>query len=173
MAQDKIPVEISTPHGTVAWKEVSEPAPPKVAAIVRELTSKELASLNQDAESGGASVAKYVPANQRENDLLLDLDLVFEAWLRSSRLEKEAESEIIRMLGAAYGQYCIERLGVRWAVIKDEHGTDLALVRENPTARGFPFSSIQYRIEDKETNFLYALYASLKHLIEESKRGAP
>ena len=81
---------------------------------------------------------------------------------------KETEEEMSRILGAAYGRYCIERLGVRWAVIKDQLGTDTALVRENPTSRGFPFTSIQYRIEDKKTDFLYALYASLKHLIENS-----
>jgi Domain of unknown function (DUF3806) len=167
MTESKVPVEIETPHGTVAWKETTKPPSAKVARIVRELSPGELTELERDAGSAPALVKKYVASGQVDDDDLINLDLAFAAWLESEAPDKEAQDEIVRVLGAAYGRYCIERLGVRWALIEDEYGKDMALVRENPTARGFPFSSIRYRIEDRKTDFLYALYASLKHLIED------
>ena len=55
-------------------------------------------------------------------------------------------------------------------MVKDEHGTDVALVRENPTARSFPFTAIQYRIEDKKVDFVCALYESLAYLIDDAQK---
>jgi hypothetical protein len=170
MAPKKVPVEIATPHGTVAWKQITKDPPAQVAAIERELTAAELAGLNWDAKNAKKLVEKYVPRPERQDDLLLNLDLAFSAWLRSNRPRKEPATKVIRLLGAAYGSYCIARLGMRWAVIQDEHGTDIALVRENPTARAFPFSSIQYRVEDGKCDFIYAMYASLRHLFEDASK---
>src|SRR5947207_283237 len=167
-AQEKIPVEIETPHGTVAWKELPREKDGKIAQFLRELTPKELESLKSDAKQAGPFVVRYAP-NAKETEHPLDeFDFAFAGWLASDDPNKESSDRVIRILGSAYGFYCIEHLGVRWAWIKDEFGEDIALVRENPTARSFPFTSIRYRIEDKKTNFIYALYASLEHLIKEA-----
>ena len=167
-AQDKIPVEIETPHGTVAWKELPREKDAKVAQFFREVTSKELESLKSDAAQAKLFVSRYAPKGKKASHSLDELDFAFAGWLESSDPKKESTERVIRILGSAYGFYCIEHLGVRWAWIKDDFGEDIALVRENPTARGFPFTSIRYRIEDKKTDFIYALYASLEHLIKEA-----
>jgi hypothetical protein len=170
MASKKVPVKITTPHGTIAWKQITNDPPAQIAAIERELTAAEFGDLARDAKNAAKLVKKYVPLDQLQDDLLLNLDLAFAAWLQSSSPRKEPAAKIVRLVGAAYGSYCITRLGMRWAVIHDEYGTDIALVRENPTARGFPFSSIQYRIEDQKSDFIYAMYASLRHLVEDASK---
>jgi hypothetical protein len=167
-AQEKKPMEITTPHGTVAWKELPSDKDGKVAVLMREVSIEELRMLKMDAQSAAAFVKRYVPAGKKASHPLDELDFAFEGWLRSDDPKKESAERVVRILGSAYGSYCIDHLGVRWAWIKDEYGQDIALVRENPTARGFPFTSIRYRIEDKKVDFIYALYASLAHLIAEA-----
>jgi hypothetical protein len=163
---------INTTHGTVTFKEVEYPskdADRHVATIVGELTVEELKKMDSDAEKAPAFIAKYVPSSRRDKDLLENLDSAFAAWLHASNTNKESAENVTRIIGAAYGRYCISHLGVRWAVAADDYGIDVALVRENPTTRSFPFSSIRYRIEDKKTDFIYALYASTKQVIDEAK----
>lgn len=170
MADEKVKKTLDTPHGTIEWKELGGQDPQKaIALIIRELAPEELKSLNEDADRVARLIDKYVPLTKRDTDLLENLDLAFAAWLESDDSSKESAKDITRIVGAAYGRYCIERLGVRWAVIQDEHGIDIALVRENPTTRSFPFTSIQYRVEDKKSDFIYALYRSLKHIIDDAK----
>jgi len=169
MKEKKVRVEIETPHGTVRWKQITLPPPPKVAQIVRELTSEELTQMQKDAEAATEFIRKYV-AGEQDEDVLENLDLAFASWLHSKEVPKEKDERVIRMVGAAYGRYCIDRLGLRWAVVKDERGTDMALVRENPTARSFPFSAVQYRIEDKKADFICALYESLAYSIADVQK---
>ncbi len=147
-AQEKIPVEIETPHGTVAWKELPRDKDGKIAKFLRELTPKELESLKSDAKQACPFVVRYAPNAKQAEHPLDEFDFAFAGWLASDDPNKESSDRVIRILGSAYGFYCIEHLGVRWAWIKDEFGEDIALVRENPTTRSFPFTSIRYRIED-------------------------
>jgi hypothetical protein len=43
-------------------------------------------------------------------------------------------------------------------------------VAERPPTRSFPFTSVQYRIEDKKTDFVVALFRSLEHAMKTSKK---
>jgi len=167
-AQEKTLVEIETPHGTVAWKELPRSKDGKIAQLLRELTPKEIEGLKSDAQQAKSFVARYAPKEKKASHPLDELDFAFAGWLVSNDPKKESNDRVIRILGSAYGFYCIENLGVRWAWIKDEQGEDIALVRENPTTQGFPFTSIRYRIEDRKTDFIYSLYASLEHLIKDA-----
>jgi hypothetical protein len=172
MAQEKTPVKIETSHGTIEFIKTThaqKDTDKVIAEIVREVTPEELTKLNSYADKADGFIAKYVSPGMQNKDLLENLDLAFDRWIHSSDPKKESDKEVIQLIGAAYGRYCISHLGVRWAIIKDDHGTDTALVRENPTTRSFPFTSIQYRIEDKKTDFIYGLYASLKYVIDDAK----
>lgn len=159
--------EVETPQGSFRWKELPDT---KLATFVRELTPKEVTVLDHDADRAARFIEKYVPLAKRSSDILENLDAAFEAWHRTRAADREPEQEIISITGAAYGRYCIQRLGLRWAIVRDDHGTDTALVRDQPPTRSFPFSSIQYRIEDGKTDFFVALYVVLKHTIEDATR---
>jgi hypothetical protein len=159
--------EVGTPQGSFRWKELPDT---KLATFVRDLTPAEVAALDHDADRAAQFIEKYVRPTKRSGDLLENLDAAFEAWHSARAGDREPSQEIIRITGAAYGRYCIQRLGMRWAIVRDEHGTDTALVRDQPPARAFPFSSIQYRIEDNKIDFFVALYVGLKHTIDDATR---
>ena len=156
--------EVQTPQGSFRWKEWPGE---KLATFIRDLTPDELAALDRDADRATQFVTKYVPSAKRSSDLLENLDAAFEAWHSARAADRESAEDIIRITGAAYGRYCIQRLGLRWGIIRDDHGTDTALVRDLPPTRAFPFTSIHYRIEDEKTDFFVALYVALKQTIED------
>jgi uncharacterized protein DUF3806 len=157
--------EVETPQGKFRWKELPDT---KIATFVRELTAEEVAALKMNADRANKLIEKYVPPGKRSSDLLENLDAAFEAWHSARAAGRESAQDIIRITGAASGGYCIQRLGLRWAIVRDDHGTDTALVRDQPPTRAFPFSSIQYRIEDGKTDFFVALFVGLKHTIEDA-----
>jgi len=159
--------EVETPQGKFRWKELPDA---QIATFVRDLTPEETAALDRDADRATQFIDKYVPSGKRSGDLLENLDLAFGAWHSSRAADREAAKDIIRITGAEYGRYCIQRLRLRWAITRDDHGTDTALVRDQPPIRAFPFSSIQYRIEDDKTDFFVALYVGLKHTIDDAAR---
>ena len=87
----------------------------------------------------------------------------FAAWLNSDKRDTFTSKDVIRIVGSALGFYSIQHVGVRWARVTDSYGTDISLVADKPPTRSFSFSSIQYRIADKKTDFIVALFRSLEH----------
>lgn len=166
MADDQEFIEIETGHGTITWKRITKPPPPRLPQVIRELSNEELDELRENVTASLEFVQSYLTHDDLTNDMLENLDLAFARWLYSDDLEKEPEERVIRMVGAAYGQYCVDRLNVRWAIIRDDDGTDMGLIREAPVAWCFPFSSIQYRVEDRKADFICALYESFAHNIK-------
>lgn len=162
-ANEKIEQTIQTPEGPITFKEQTLSDIKKISAILRELTPAELQQLGDDAKRGEAFVMRYAEKSQLTSHYLVKMDSAFAAWMKSDSATKDSRESVIRAVGAAYGFYCIKQLGMRWAWIKDEYGEDIALVADSPETRSFPFTSIRYRIEDKKSDFLYALYATLAH----------
>ena len=158
------PVSIETPRGTVAYKERVHPDDGKFEGGLRELSPAEIGRLQQSARDASDFIARYVPSAQRQTDQLENLDTAFAAWLNSVDPMKESPDEVESVVGAAFGQYCIERLPVRWAVASDPRGTEFVLVGENPPSRSYPFAAVRYRIEDRKTDFIGALYEALVHI---------
>ncbi len=158
------PQAIDTPRGTVLYKERIRPDDGKFEEGLRDVSSQEAARLRQSALQAPRFVAKYVPPAQLQIDELENLDLAFAAWLNSSNSAKESPAEVESIIGSALGQYCIARLPVRWAVATDSRGTEFVLVGENPPSRSYPLAAVRYRIEDRKTDFIGALYEALVHL---------
>jgi hypothetical protein len=158
------PQEIDTPRGTVMYKEHVHPDDGKFEEGLRDASSSEAARLRQSALQAPKFISRYVPPAQLQNDELENLDLAFAAWLTSSNPAKESPAEVESIVGSALGQYCIARLPLRWAVATDSRGTEFVLVGENPPSRSYPLAAVRYRIEDRKTDFIGALYEALAHL---------
>lgn len=169
MADDKKTVTIQTPSGEITWKE-SVTNKDHFDDTVTELTKDELVALERDSKRASVFIAAFVPPEHRTGNILEDLDTAFAAWLKSGQRDTFAAKDVIRVIGAALGDYDVQHLGVRWARVTDAHGSDIALVAENPLIRSFPFSSIQYRIEDNKSDFVVALFRSLEHAMISSKK---
>ena len=170
MADDKKPVTIQTPSGEVTFKEVTIPNQKNFNDTVTELTRDELTALERDTKRIPAFIAAFVSPEHRTGDTLEDLDLAFAAWLPSGRRDAFTADDVIRIVGCALGAHAIWHFGVRWARVTDTHGSDIALVAEHPITRSFPFTSVQYRIEDKKTDFIVALFRTLEHTMKSTPK---
>lgn len=169
-AEDLKKVTIQTPGGEVSWKEEVSKGKQSFDDRIELLSDKELAGLRRDSERAPVFIAAFVPPEHRTDNLLEDMDAAFTAWLKSGQRDKFNNEDVIRIIGAAFGNYCIQHLGLHWARVTDKQGTAVALVSDHPLTRSFPFTSVQYRIEDNKTDFIYAIYASLEQLMKDAKK---
>jgi hypothetical protein len=170
MADDLKPVTIQTPSGEITFKEKTIPDQKEFKDTVTELTPDEQAALKQDAERALVFVSVFVACQKRTGDILEDLDSAFTAWLTSGKRDAYTDRYVIRIVGAALGAHAVKNLGVRWARVTDEYGSVMALVADAPPTRSFPFTSIEYRIEDKKTDFIVALYRTLEHSMKDASK---
>jgi hypothetical protein len=165
MAENKKLKKIHTPSGDITYKVLADDEG-GLKDKIAELSEKELVTLKLDLERASAFISALVPPNQRNGDTLEDLDLAFAAWLKASSQTQFTENDVIKIVGSALGFYCIEHLGFHWVRVTDSYGTSIALIKEKPETRSYPFTSIQYRIEDKKTNFIVGLFRVLEHEIK-------
>ncbi len=169
MADDKKLVTIQTPSGEVAFKEVNSNQK-DFYDTVSELTRDELDAVERDTKRVPAFISAFVSLDDRTGDTLEDLDLAFAAWLTSEMRDTFTSKGVVRIVGCALGAHAIQHLGVRWARVTDTHGSDIALVAEHPLTRSFPFTSVQYRIEDNKTDFIVALFRTLEHTMKTNSK---
>ncbi|MGI8980293.1 MAG: hypothetical protein ACR2FY_13790 [Pirellulaceae bacterium] len=162
MTTDKQPVTIQTPSGEVAFQQ-STSSKEGFDDSVTEISQGEFAKLECEINRAPAFIAEFVSSEQFTGDILEDLDLAFAEWLNSHRRDRFSTDDVIQIVGSTLGFYSISRLRVRWARVTDSRGTDIALIADTPPTRSYPFSSVQYRIEDNKTNFIVALYRALEH----------
>jgi hypothetical protein len=83
------------------------------------------------------------------------LDTTWAAWLREHDPDEDP-NPVINALGAAFGQHLVDRLGLAWKIVEDEHGTDLAVYGTPGDILIFPANLIAKRYEGRETHFIAA-----------------
>ena len=89
------------------------------------------------------------------------LDLAFRAWLSLWR-EGEDPNPVINAFGVAFGQYVVENLDLQWAVVSDEHGTEIAVHGQPGDILMYPPNLVAKRFEKKETDFFEPIYHDLE-----------
>jgi hypothetical protein len=65
---------------------------------------------------------------------------------------------LINAVGFAFGQQLVDNLGVRWAVVTDEHGTEIAVHEPRGDLLLFPPNLVGKRWQSRETGFLRPVY---------------
>jgi len=91
-----------------------------------------------------------------------DLDCAFANWLKGDHGRGYDAEAVVELLGAAFGQLCVDKLHMRWVTIEDADGTVIALQGREKDVRGFPYHSIEKRIADQETGFFRAVFVALQ-----------
>ncbi|MFA5261460.1 MAG: DUF3806 domain-containing protein [Candidatus Omnitrophota bacterium] len=97
---------------------------------------------------------------------LKDLDDAFGKWLDSHNPENEDPNPFINAFGIAFGQYLIDHIGLKWAVVTDDHGTEIAVHGQPGDALVFPPNFISKRYVGKQKNFFCLIYPEMKKDIE-------
>ena len=170
MAEDREFVTIQTPGGEISWKEDKSREKANFDDLVEPLSEDELAALKRYSDRAPAFIASFVSPDHQTGNILEEMDTAFAGWLKTGQRDRLSADDVIQIIGSTLGTYSIRHLGLRWARITDTQGTAIALVSDQPPTRSFPFTSVQYRIEDNKTDFIYALFASLEHLMENAKK---
>lgn len=103
------------------------------------------------------------------------LDRLLEAWLLSWLAAIEAgnpaeveEDVVAKSVGLAFGQYLVDSLGMRWAVITDAFGTEIAVrlgAGENQI-QVFTVDAVAKRLELRERGFLQPLFEIVSRQVE-------
>lgn len=89
------------------------------------------------------------------------LDRALVAWSSQSEAERIEPNDLVNILGIAFGQYLVEDLRLDWAVVTDEHGTELAVHGEPSDILVFPAAVVAKRIDRAEGAFFKDLYQQL------------
>ncbi len=103
---------------------------------------------------------------------LADLDRVFEAWHQSANRGRFSPHVVMRITGVAFGNYCNGHLQMRWVAITDALGRDLGVRSLDDRVTGFPFSTVQKRIDANETGFFVPVFEHLRESVAEASANA-
>ena len=98
------------------------------------------------------------------------LDRVVVGWVGDSSPQRPAPNDVCNAIGLAFGQWLVGRLEMKWAVVTDEHGTDIAVHSEPGSVLVFPTSAVAKRLSSKEVPFLRDLYDQMAADIAEVRR---
>jgi len=125
------------------------------------LSAQELAPILENAELIGAFLDAFLGRAPSEQ-FLDDLDAAFGAWTLAQEKKGYTNEAVVEIVGAAYGRFCVERLGMRWIRLTDADGTAVAIQGIAKDFRGFPYHAISKRIPVGEYGFFKPIYISLQ-----------
>lgn len=84
---------------------------------------------------------------------------------QTSKAPKHSKEQVIEILGGYLGNKCVADFDMEWVTVTDQFGTDYAIRSKSVEVMAFPFSTVLKRIENKEYDFLYGVYHTIKHTL--------
>lgn len=166
MPEEKVPIQIETPEGSVeAHRSTADAAPQKITVV----SADELDRFKAYAAQGPRFVASYL--QNVDSPSLEDYDQAFRAWQLSDRKLFTAE-EVTAILGGVLGEKCVADFDMEWVTVVDEYGEEYAVRSKSVEVMGFPFSTVLKRIETDQWDFMYGVYYAIKDQLESGETDA-
>lgn len=137
----------------------AEPTPQEINLA----SSKDVKAFDAYASQGVHFVATYLPTVKSPS--LKDFDEAFRLW-QSEGKRRFTEQQVIEIFGAYLGNKLIADFQMEWVIVKDEYGTDFAVRSKKYEVMSFPFSSVTKRIENKQHDFMFGVYHTVRSSIE-------
>ena len=110
-------------------------------------------------------VAKNVAEATRLADGVLTAEALDGLWAALLRDEPEDPNPGINVVGLGFGHLLVERLGLDWVALTDEHGTEIA-VRGRADFTVFPTNFVAKRFENRETGFIAPAFQEMASTAE-------
>lgn len=146
---------------------------------VMELNAAEQAWLRDNAALARI-VAEEAGCSLPESDRAIDpgtLDTAWANWMNHHDPSGDDDGNIyINAFGVAFGSYLVERLGLVWRVVEDEHGTEMAVWAREGDVLIFPPNLVAKRYVSRELRFFAAVAAATEQQvanIRASVAGSP
>jgi hypothetical protein len=146
---------------TSTFVATTEPEPEAVVVLSEE----ELIPIHENAELVRSFLSAFLGRRASEQ-FLDDLDDAFGAWSESNDKKGYTTEAVVEIVGAAFGKFCAETLGMRWIRLTDAGGTAIAIQGITKDFRGFPYHAISKRIPSGEYGFFKPIYISLQDAAE-------
>jgi hypothetical protein len=125
-------------------------------------TEAELAWVESNLGVARALAAAYTGGEQEALPDVQLLDEIYAAWraewLQQASGERDDPNVYINAIGLAFGQALVDELGLHWAVVSDEHGTEIAVHGQPGDILVFPPNLVAKRFETGETGFLAPVF---------------
>lgn len=101
------------------------------------------------------------------------LDAAWSFWLRAWPADEEDPNPVINALGLAFGQYVVERLGLAWTLVEDEHGTDVAVHGQPGDVLVFLANLVAKRLEPRTLGFFVPVALQIEQQVTELRASQP
>jgi hypothetical protein len=99
------------------------------------------------------------------------LDQIFAGWLEDWRSLPEPERDdpnvYVNAVGVALGQALVDELGLEWAIVTDEYGTEIAVHGQPGDILVFPTNLVAKRLERNETDFIAPIFDQIAARVQE------
>lgn len=131
---------------------------------IEQLTDKEQQWLASQLESAAKFVAAFAPQEADVPPTLSALDQAFAAWLATNERDTDVINSTVNCIGAAFGQFLVDGIGLNWVIATDEHGSDLAVygLPGKGDVLVYPANFVAKRWERGETRFLESAYEQIE-----------
>jgi len=131
------------------------------------LTAKEEAWVQTQLEGAKKLVDAFSPEDAAEPLSVGALDRAFAEWLSAGMTDAAQINAAINAVGVAFGQFLVQGMGLRWVIVSDESGAELAV--HGLPGKGdvliFPQNFVAKRYEKREMHFLVRSYHSISQHI--------
>jgi hypothetical protein len=155
---------LKDPEGIEQFVATIEP----VEEAVVPLSVDELRPIMENAALSSAFLTTFMESSGSVLDPE-NLDAAFQSWLEADDRFGYTNEAVTEILGAAFGQYCADRLNMRWVRFIDKDGEVLGLQGIERDFRGFPYHSISKRITDSEYGFFVPVFVSLRNAFDDAR----
>ena len=118
-------------------------------------------NLRKARELTGKTGAEEIPLDK--------LDEAFARWMDQHDPKKEDPNPFINAFGIAFGQYLVDHDDMKWAVVIDDQGTEMAVHGKPGDVLIFPPNFVSKRYVSRQKNFFSLIYPEMKKDIERLK----
>ena len=135
---------------------------------IEPLTAAEKDWIQNQLAAASEFVAAFSPDDADKPLTLGALDRAFAQWLATGETDSHRINAAINVVGVAFGQSLVEGLGLRWVIVSDEQGTELAV--HGLPGKGdvlvFPQNFVAKRWDERATHFLGHSYQQIASHVE-------
>lgn len=94
----------------------------------------------------------------------------YEGWAAQPEEARADPNDMINAVGLSFGQALVDGVGLDWAVVTDEHGTEIAVHGQPGDILVFPPNLVAKRFERGETGFLQMVYDGIAAQVAELRQ---